>query len=285
MTQRSRLDAFLAERAANAGADFRDGAKVTDLELTETGVRGTRERRKSSCKGGTLRGRRRTASAPAPPGSTTGATTASRSRQTSPTASSLARAVPGPPLPRARERARRLRLGLPEGRPRQRRRRRLGARGAADAGASCAVLPRVLDPRVGLETCAATGCRFSSARARLRAGAARPARRRGRARRPALRRRDVRGVRSRRKLAAGETLDAARGRQGRIWRATTESCGGALVPLAAAWGAKLALDRFPRLTYAPFARRYVWRAVVSLTRRRGIPARARGAGLRRARSA
>ncbi|TMK78619.1 MAG: geranylgeranyl reductase family protein [Actinobacteria bacterium] len=38
MTQRSRLDAFLAERAAEAGADFRDGARVTDLELTATGV-------------------------------------------------------------------------------------------------------------------------------------------------------------------------------------------------------------------------------------------------------
>ena len=33
MTQRSRLDAFLAERAADAGADFRDGAKVTRLEV------------------------------------------------------------------------------------------------------------------------------------------------------------------------------------------------------------------------------------------------------------
>ena len=38
MTQRNRLDAFLAERAAEAGADFRDGARVTDLELTATGV-------------------------------------------------------------------------------------------------------------------------------------------------------------------------------------------------------------------------------------------------------
>ena len=38
MTQRSRLDAFLAERAAEAGADFRDGAKVTQLELTAAGV-------------------------------------------------------------------------------------------------------------------------------------------------------------------------------------------------------------------------------------------------------
>ena len=32
MTQRRRLDAFLAERAAEAGADFRDGAKVTAVE-------------------------------------------------------------------------------------------------------------------------------------------------------------------------------------------------------------------------------------------------------------
>lgn len=38
MTQRLRLDAFLAEQAANAGVDFRDGVKVTDLELTHDGV-------------------------------------------------------------------------------------------------------------------------------------------------------------------------------------------------------------------------------------------------------
>ncbi len=40
MTQRKRLDSFLAEQAANAGADFRDGVKVTDLELTPGGVEG-----------------------------------------------------------------------------------------------------------------------------------------------------------------------------------------------------------------------------------------------------
>jgi len=33
MTQRRRLDAYLAEQAAAAGADFRDGVKVTGLEL------------------------------------------------------------------------------------------------------------------------------------------------------------------------------------------------------------------------------------------------------------
>ncbi|MEP6910003.1 MAG: geranylgeranyl reductase family protein [Actinomycetota bacterium] len=38
MTQRKRLDAFLAEQAATAGADFRDGMKMTDIQLTESGV-------------------------------------------------------------------------------------------------------------------------------------------------------------------------------------------------------------------------------------------------------
>jgi geranylgeranyl reductase family protein len=38
MTQRSRLDAFLAERAAAAGADFRDGARVTEVTADERGA-------------------------------------------------------------------------------------------------------------------------------------------------------------------------------------------------------------------------------------------------------
>jgi geranylgeranyl reductase family protein len=41
MTQRSRLDAFLAERAADAGAEFRDGARVNDITLLDDGVRAT----------------------------------------------------------------------------------------------------------------------------------------------------------------------------------------------------------------------------------------------------
>jgi len=41
MTQRSRLDAFLAEHAAQAGAEFQDGARVNDLELLDEGVRAT----------------------------------------------------------------------------------------------------------------------------------------------------------------------------------------------------------------------------------------------------
>jgi geranylgeranyl reductase family protein len=38
MTQRSRLDAFLAERAAEAGAEFRDGVRVESVEPVEDGV-------------------------------------------------------------------------------------------------------------------------------------------------------------------------------------------------------------------------------------------------------
>src|SRR5262249_58529004 len=38
MTQRRRLDAFLAERAAAAGADFRDGARVTAIATDGDGV-------------------------------------------------------------------------------------------------------------------------------------------------------------------------------------------------------------------------------------------------------
>jgi geranylgeranyl reductase family protein len=38
MTQRRRLDAFLAEQAAGAGADFRDGQKVTEISVEEDGV-------------------------------------------------------------------------------------------------------------------------------------------------------------------------------------------------------------------------------------------------------
>ena len=41
MTQRARLDAFLAEQAADAGADFRDGTRVADLVVGEGGVTAT----------------------------------------------------------------------------------------------------------------------------------------------------------------------------------------------------------------------------------------------------
>lgn len=41
MTQRRRLDAYLAEQAAAAGAEFRDGVRVDQLELGSEGIRAT----------------------------------------------------------------------------------------------------------------------------------------------------------------------------------------------------------------------------------------------------
>jgi geranylgeranyl reductase family protein len=41
MTQRSRLDQFLAEQAADAGADFRDGVKLTGLDVNDGAVEAT----------------------------------------------------------------------------------------------------------------------------------------------------------------------------------------------------------------------------------------------------
>jgi geranylgeranyl reductase family protein len=38
LTQRRRLDAFLADKAATAGADFRDGVRVSAVEQTDTGA-------------------------------------------------------------------------------------------------------------------------------------------------------------------------------------------------------------------------------------------------------
>jgi geranylgeranyl reductase family protein len=38
LTQRARLDHYLAEQAASAGAEFRDGVRVTDVESREDGV-------------------------------------------------------------------------------------------------------------------------------------------------------------------------------------------------------------------------------------------------------
>ena len=55
MTQRSRLDAYLAEQAAAAGADFRDGVKVTDLELTVERSRSPGQRLENRCKCSTWR--------------------------------------------------------------------------------------------------------------------------------------------------------------------------------------------------------------------------------------
>ena len=81
MTQRRRLDAFLAEQAAEAGAEFRDGTRV---ELTELGDGGVSARvgddvvRADVWSAPTGR----TASSRGRPGSARGSSAVSRSRET-----------------------------------------------------------------------------------------------------------------------------------------------------------------------------------------------------------
>ena len=140
MTQRRRLDAFLAEQAAEAGAEVREGARVERLEGDESGVTalvdGTPVRADvvvgaDGANGvvarsfGLGRGHR-------PRCRARGEHPARRARQRS-----LAHGGH-----RARGRAGRVRLGVPEGRPRQPRRRRVGERGSCAARPPRTALPR-----------------------------------------------------------------------------------------------------------------------------------------------
>ena len=132
MTQRRRLDAFLAEEAAAAGAAFRDGTAVGEIELDETGVRrssAVSASRPMSSSERTVRtvslsGRsgsradrsRRCARGQRPPGVAADRSRTDRGR-------------------RARNGSRWLRLGVSEGGSRQPRRRRVGERGPSAPGA------------------------------------------------------------------------------------------------------------------------------------------------------
>jgi len=83
------------------------------------------------------------------------------------------------------------------------------------------------------------------------------------------------------KLAAGATLDLLAGRTGDLERYAHELRRTLASQLAAAWGAKAALDRFPRLTYAAVRSPLVWKTVEAmLSGELASPSAARG--LRRA---
>ena len=195
MTQRRRLDAHLAEQAAERRSRVprrcaRDGAgggrPGRDGALRwPRGLGSGRDRRR----------RRQRARRPGRSGSPAGASTASRSKGTSPMFTRARTTAAAPCRPRSRPG--RLRVGLPEGRPRQRRRRRLGvARGRGCARTSSVPAPSTGSPPSGSSRFAATGCRCAGPEtARAAASAARGRRRRPR--RPALGRRDVRGLRQR----------------------------------------------------------------------------------------
>ena len=192
MTRRRRLDAFLAEQAAAAGADFRDGVTVEGLTVGPDGATllvGGREVHGRVVVGADGVNGRVARSAGLGGGIIYGIALEGNG----PLRDRAERAGDR----RARCRARRLRLGLPEGRPRELRRRRLGERGAAPARAPAPPLRRPRRRR-RQRSPDLHGRRLPIRRTSAvapRAGP--PRRRRRRSRRPALRRRHLRGSRSR----------------------------------------------------------------------------------------
>ena len=244
MTQRRRLDAHLAERAAAAGAEFADDTRVEDVVPDNGHV--------TARVGGRRVGARRSSSAPT-------ARTASSRR-----ASAWVRGSCG--ASRSRGTRRRDRLD-------QRRYRgravvevgvvpggygwvfpkgdhvNLGVGGWAAEGPRTArparpAVPRRTDFRLPpSQRCEATGCRCADPVAAAAAGRIAARRRRRRPRRSALRRRDLRGVRLR---APRRGRDPCR----RPRPATSSALAAALDPHRhASWTAKRALDRHPGLCF------------------------------------
>ena len=83
------------------------------------------------------------------------------------------------------------------------------------------------------------------------------------------------------KLASSATLDLLAGQAQDLEEYERELRRVLSSQLAAAWGAKVALDRFPRLTYAVVRSPFLWKAVVSLIGGE-VPSPSAMRGLRRA---
>ena len=279
MTQRSRLDSFLAEQAAAAGADFRDGVKVTEIELTARGVEarlnGTKIAANAALGADGVNGLTARAAglggerdygvaleANVPYG------VVSRERYQGRLCLELAN-VPGGygwvfpkgdhvnvgvggwerEGPLMREHLARFcrEYGIPESRLENTRGYRLPllharARLAKGRLALLGDAAGLVDPLSGDGIYEA----FLSA-----------------------------------KLATGTTLELLAGRVPNLERYDRELRRALSSQLAAAWGAKVALDRFPRLTYAAVRSPYVWKAVVALIGG-DVPSPSAMRGLRRA---
>jgi geranylgeranyl reductase family protein len=83
------------------------------------------------------------------------------------------------------------------------------------------------------------------------------------------------------KLVTGAALDVLEGRAETLAAYERDVRSALASQLAAAWGAKVALDRFPRLTYTAVRSPYVWKAVESLIGGE-VPSPGAMRGLRRA---
>ncbi len=262
MTQRSRLDAFLAERAAEAGADFRDGVKVTEFALEDRGVEAR------------LNGSKVAANAVFGADGVNGLT---------------ARAAG---LDDGRDYGVALEANVPYGAvPAERYRGRLCLELASVPGGYGWVFPKGDHVNVGVGGWEREAPRLRSHLARFcreydipeerleglrgyRLPLLPPRARLAKGRVALLG--DAAGLVDplsgdgiyeaflSAKLAAGTALDLLAGRTGDLEPYGRELRRTIASQLAAAWGAKVALDRFPRLTYTAVRSPYVWKAVVAL---------------------
>ena len=271
MTQRRRLDAHLAEQAAAAGADFRDGAgrlASSSSAATASSARVGGARVRASYVVGADGANGVVARAA---GLGEGICCGVALEGNVAWGDLDARAVRGHGLGRARRRARRLRLGVPEGRPREPRRRRLAGGGAAAARrTSRGSRGSTGSTRRRSRTCAATGCRCGGPGAAPRAGASSSS-----AMPPGS---------STRSRATGSTRRSSpRGsRPRRSSRAASSSYEAALSAALdrhahASWTAKRAVDRFPRACLWALRAPGVFDAVAGLLRGElAHPSEARG---------
>jgi geranylgeranyl reductase family protein len=279
MTQRSRLDAHLAEQAAEAGANFRDGVKVSGLEVTSSGVEAQ------------VNGSKIAANAALGADGVNGLT---------------ARAVG---LDEERDYGVALEANVPYSVvSRDRYQGRLCLELANVPGGYGWVFPKGDHVNVGVGGWEREGPRLREHLARFCREYAIPEDRleslRG-YRLPLLRPRarltkgrvallgDAAGLVDplsgdgiyeaflSAKLAAGAVLDLLGGEAQDLEPYDRELRRALSSQLAAAWGAKIALDRFPRLTYAAVRSPYVWKAVVALIGGE-VPSPSAMRGLRRA---
>ena len=161
MTQRRRLDAYLAEQAAAAGAEFRDGAEVGDVEVGDGGVTATvgGERVAADVLVGADGANGVVAKAA---GLGAGIVRGVALEGNVPLGAARPRALRGDRGGRARVVPRRLWLALPEGRPREPRRRRLGERGAEACARTWRGSPHAMGRPRRPRVCAATDCRCAA---------------------------------------------------------------------------------------------------------------------------
>jgi geranylgeranyl reductase family protein len=279
MTQRRRLDAFLVEHAARAGADFRDGVKVTEVELTDSGVLAR------------LDGTKVAASAALGADGVNG----------------LAARAAG--LEGGRDYGVALEANVPYGVvSRERYQGRLCLELANVPGGYGWVFPKGDHVNVGVGGWEREGPRMREHLARFcreyaipesalesmrgyRLPLLHPRARLAKGRLALLG--DAAGLVDplsgdgiyeallSAKLAAGAILELLAGQTADLERYDRELRRALSSQLAAAWGAKIALDRFPRLTYAAVRSPYVWKAVVSLIGGE-VPSPSAMRGLRRA---